>query len=98
MKLQTIIEDLFKEAQPNVAPIPYANNDGGRAAKASDMNATYNTLKGNIDTDQELIDFLKAELPQLKSLQVAKERKQLSRYAEIVRQIILKMDPDFAKK
>ena len=93
-----MLEDLVREALPNTAPVPYANNDGGRAAKASDTNPTYNTLKGNIDTDQELIDFLKAELPQLKSLQVAKERKQLSRYAEIVRQIILKMDPDFVKK
>jgi len=98
MKLQTIIEDLVKEAQPNVVPAAYANNDGGRAAKASDMNPTYTALKGNIDTDQELIDFLKNELPDLKSLQIAKERKQLTRYAEIIRQLVLKMDPDFAKK
>lgn len=98
MKLQAIIKELVKEAQPNISPIIYPNNDGGRAAKASDMNATYNTLKANIDTDQELIDFLKAELPQLKSLQLAKERKQLSKYAEIIRQVVLKMDPDFAKR
>jgi hypothetical protein len=99
MKLQSILEDLTKEAiQPGAAPIPYANNDGGRAAKASDTNTTYNSLKKSIDVDQELIDFLNAELPQLTIFQKAKQSRSLPRYAALVQKLILNMDPDYAKK
>jgi len=99
MKLQSILEDLTKEAtQPGAAPMPYANNDGGRAAKAADMNTGYNALKKNIDVDQELIDFLNAELPQLAIFQKAKQSKNLPRYASLVQRLILNMDPDQVKK
>jgi len=99
MKLQSILEDLTKEAiQPGAAPMPYANNDGGRAAKAADMNTTYNTLKKNIDVDKELIDFLNSQLPQLTIFQNAKDNRSLPRYAALVHKLILSMDPDYAKK
>ena len=99
MKLQSILEDLTKEAiQPNAAPMPYANNDGGRAAKAADTSPAYNTLKKSIDVDQELLDFLNAELPQLAIFQKAKQSKTLPRYAALVHKLILNMDPDNVKK
>jgi hypothetical protein len=99
MKLQSILEDLTKEVtQPGVAPMPYTNNDGGRAAKAADMNTAYNTLKKSIDVDRELMDFLNAELPQLTIFKTAIANKTLPRYAALVHKLILDMDPTKVKK
>lgn len=94
--ISTIANYISSEQSVSEATIQApTKNDGDSLSTLFSKNPQMTSFAQRVDTDPELLSFIKGELPQLKIFQLAIKNKSIPRYAELVRKAILSLDPNF---